>query len=98
LGQDEDLAFDAYLMLQTDVEHAEFEALRELLRKLSTGELSSLSKRARTLLNHAIAAATVPSYRARLKLQRRAQMWQHDGHLERAAERMGQALRRIKRK
>jgi len=98
LGQDEDLAFDAYLMLQTDVEHAEFEALRELLRALGKGELTGLSKRARTLLNHAIAAATVPSYRARLRLQRKAQMWQHEGHLERAAEGLGRALRGIKGK
>ena len=98
LGHDKDIAFDAYLMLQTDVEHAEFEAMRELLRKLTEGELGGLSKRAQTLLNHAIAAATVPSYRAKLKLQRRAQIWQHDGHLERTAEKVGQVLRRIKRK
>ncbi len=98
LGQDEDLAFDAYLMLQTDVEHVEFEAMRELLRKVGTGELSGLSKRARTLLNHAIAAATNPSYRARLRLQHQAQKWQHEGHLERAAERLGQAIRRLSRR
>ncbi len=98
LGQDEDLAFDAYLMLQTDVEHAEFEAQRELLRALGNGEFTSLSRRARALLNHALAAATVPSYRARLRLQRKAQMWQHEGHLERAAEGLGRILRRIKGK
>jgi len=85
-------------MLQTDVEHAEFEALRELLRVLGKGELSGLSKRARTLLNHAIAAATAPSYRARLLLQRKAQMWQHEGHLERAAEGLGRLIRAFSRK
>lgn len=95
LASDEDLAFDAYLMLQTDVEHAEFEAMRELLRKLTEGSLSGLSKRARTLLDHAIAAATSPAYRARLRLQRKAQVWQHEGHLERAAERVGELLRKL---
>ena len=97
LGHDEDLAFDAYLMLQTDVEHAEFEALRELLRKLGEGDLGGLSKRARKLLDHAIAAATSPAYRARLHLQRKAQVWQHEGHLERAAERVGELFRRMSR-
>lgn len=98
LGQDEDLAFDAYLMLQTDVEHAEFEAWRELMRALCAGDLGGLSKRGRTLLDHALAAASVPSYRLRLRAQRRAQKWQHDGHLERAAERVGQTVRRIRGK
>jgi hypothetical protein len=98
LDDDVDLAFDAYLMLQTDVEHAEFEALRELLRALKSGELGNLSKRARTLFNHAIAAATSPGYRAKLRLQRKAQMWQQEGHLERAAEGLGRVLRRIKGK
>lgn len=98
LANDEDLAFDAYLMLQTDVEHAEFEAMRELLRKLADGDLSGLSKRARTLLDHAIAAATSPAYRARLRLQRKAQIWQHEGHLERAAERVGDVLRKLSRR
>ena len=98
LHQNEDLAFDAYLMLQTDVEYAEFEALRELLRALGKGELTGLSKRARTLLNHAIAAATSPAYRAKLRLQSRAQVWQHEGHLERAAEGLGRLIRVISRK
>jgi len=89
LGHDEDLAFDAYLMLQTDVEHAEFEAFRELLRALGEGRLSLLSKRARTLFNHALAMKVNPGYRARLKLQHKAQVWQQEGHLERAAERVG---------
>lgn len=76
LGQDEDLAFDAYLMIQTDVEHAQFEAWRELMRALTAGDLGGLSKRARTLLDHGLAAATLPSYRLRLRAQRRAQKWQ----------------------
>jgi len=92
LGDDEDLAFDAYIMLQTDVEHAEFEAFRELLRALRDGKLSSLSKRARTLLNHALAMKVNPGYRARLKLQHKAQVWQQEGHLERAAEKVGRFL------
>jgi hypothetical protein len=96
LGDDEDLAFDAYLMLQTDVEHAEFEALRELMRALPSGEVFGHSKRARILLSHAIAAATVPSYQARLRLQHAAQRWQQHGPLERAAVKVGRALRRIK--
>ena len=98
LAHDEDLAFDAYLMLQTDVEHAEFEALRELLGGLGEGKLVDLSKRARTLLDHFVAAATAPSYRARLQLQRKAQVWQHEGHLERAAEKVGKVLARATRR
>ena len=98
LANDEDLAFDAYLLLQTDIEHAEFEAMRELLRRLTEGDLSGLSKRARTLLDHSIAAATVPSYRARLRMQRKAQTWQHEGHLERAAERVGRLVRRFSKR
>lgn len=98
LGRDEDLAFDAYLLLQTDVEYAEYEALRELLRALENGEPNPLSSRAQTLFNHVIAAATLPSYRARLRLQRSAQKWQHDGHLDRAAERVGRAVRFIRRR
>ncbi len=92
LGHDEDIAFDAYLLLHTDVEHAEYEALRELLRALTGGTLHELSKRARTLLDHFVASASAPNYRARLQLQRKAQVWQHDGHLERAAEGVGRLL------
>ena len=98
LAHDEDLAFDAYLMLQTDVEHAEFAALRELLGGLGEGKVVALSKRARTLLDHFIAASTIPSYRARLQLQRKAQVWQHEGHLERAAEKVGKVLARATRR
>ena len=97
LGTDEDLAFDAYLLLQTDVEHAEFEAWRELMRALTLGELGSLSNRARVLLDHALAAATAPAYRLQLRAQRKAQKWQHDGHVERIAEGLGKVIGRIRK-
>jgi hypothetical protein len=97
LGTDEDVAFDAYLLLQTDVEHAEFEAWRELMRALALGEIGSLSNRARVLLDHALAAATVPAYRLQLRAQRKAQKWQHDGHVERIAEGLGKVIGRIRK-
>jgi len=76
LDTDEGLASDVRLMLQSDVAPAEFEAMRELVRVLSQGDVRLLSKPARTLLNHAIAAVAAPSYRTRLQLQRKAQSWQ----------------------
>ena len=98
LTDNEDLAFDAYLLLQTDIEYAEFMAWRELGHALALGELSGLSKRARTLLDHAIAGATVPSYQLKLRALGRAQRWQHDGNLERIAQDVGNWVARIKRR
>jgi|GEM_PF-3539768 len=98
LGHDDDLAFDAYLLLQTDVEHAEFEAWRELIRGLTGQNLSELGVRARTLLDHALAAARSPTYRLKLAAQRRVQRWQQAGRLERIADALDWVITRMRRK
>jgi hypothetical protein len=96
LHHDEDLAFDTYLLVQTDVEYSEFDAWRELIRALAQGKLSSLSTNARCLLSHAVASATNQTYRTRLLAQRKLQRWQHDGYVDRAAERAGRLIAKIK--
>jgi hypothetical protein len=95
-GDNEDLAFDAYLLVQTDIEHAQFEAWRELTRALTRGELEGLSAGARVLLNHALAVAHSSSYRLRLRAQHRAQKWQHDGTVDRLAATVGRAINRVR--
>lgn len=97
-GDNEDLAFDVYLLVQTDIEHAEFEAWRELACALTHGELGGLSARARVLLDHSLAAARARAYRLRLRAQQKAQKWQHDGTVDRMAATLGRAISRVRRR
>jgi hypothetical protein len=98
LGNDDALAFDAYMLLQTDIEYEEFQAWRELIRGLEAAHLGELSPRARTLLNHALAAATNPLYGLKLLAQRKAQKWQQEGGTERLATALDAGLRFIRRR
>lgn len=89
---DEELAFDAFILVQTDLEYAKAEAFRELGRALGGGTAHEVSPGARGLLNHALAAAASRPYRLRLAAQQAAYQWQWDGHLERLAEKAGKII------
>lgn len=92
---DEELAFDAFVLVQTDMEHAEAEAFRELGRALAGGTVNDLSPRAGGLLNHAVATAASRPYRLRLAAQQAVYQWQWDGHLDELAEKAGKIKERV---
>jgi hypothetical protein len=98
LGNDEALAFDTYLLLQTDIEHEEYQAWRELMRALEAGQLRGLSPRARALLDHALARARSPLYRVKLLAQHKAQEWQKEGGTERLADALEKLVHVVRRR